>query len=174
MNDPISPVFRTYIDETLALLGDRDPITVLEETPSWLASHTDHLAESVLRRPEGPGQWSLVQVIAHLADTEIVQGWRARITLTADRPRIVGYDQERFTERFDYASVDPAEAMHAFATMRRWNMRVWRAATPEDRHARIGVHDERGDESFDKLLRMTAGHDLRHRRQVERILRVVT
>jgi hypothetical protein len=174
MTKPIAPVFQTYIVETLALLGDRDPITVLEETPAWLASHTDHLAESVLRRPEGPGKWSLVEVIAHLADTEIVQGWRARITLTADRPRIVGFDQERWASRLDYANADPAEAMHAFATMRRWNLRVWRAATPEEWHRCVGLHEERGEESFDRLVRITAGHDLRHRRQVERILAAVT
>jgi hypothetical protein len=161
------------MEETLALLGDQDPIMVLEETPSWLAARTDHLAESVLQRPEGPGRWSLAQVFAHLADTEISQGWRARITLTADRPAITGFDQDRWAERFDYAGADPAEALHAFATMRRWNLRVWRAATPDDLR-RIGVHAERGDESFDRLLRMTAGHDLRHRRQVDRILLAVT
>ncbi len=170
---PISPAARAYIDETLGLLGDKDPLIVLEETPSWLAGRTDHLAESALRAPEAPGRWSIVQVFAHLADTEIVQGWRARITLTADRPLIVGFDQERWSSRFDDAGADPAEALHAFATMRRWNLRIWRSAAPADM-ARVGLHAERGEESFDRLLRITAGHDLRHRRQVDRILRAVT
>jgi uncharacterized damage-inducible protein DinB len=168
-----SPEHRTYVDETYRLLGDTDPIMVLEETPSWLAARTDHLPESALRRPERAGRWSIVQVLAHLADCEIVFGWRARMTLTEDRPLIQGFPQERWEERFDYASVDPAEALHAFATMRRCNLRVWRAATPEDL-ARVGRHTERGEESFDRLLRMTAGHDLRHRRQVDRILLAVT
>lgn len=169
----LAPAVRAYLEETLALLGDKDPITVLEETPTWLAARTDHLAESAMRRPEGPGRWSLVQVFAHLADTEIVQGWRARITLTAERPMIVGFDQDRWVERFGYADCDPAEALHAFATMRRWNLRVWRTATADEMQ-RVGLHSERGEESFERLLRVTAGHDLRHRRQVDRILLAVT
>ena len=169
----LPPALRAYVDETLALLGDRDPITVLEETPTWLAARTDHLAESVLQRPEGPGRWSIAQVLAHLADCEIVFGWRARMTLCEDRPVIQGFAQERWEERFDYAGADPAEALHAFATMRRWNLHVWRAAAPGDME-RVGMHTERGPETFDRLLRMTAGHDLRHRRQVDRILLAVT
>jgi uncharacterized damage-inducible protein DinB len=165
---------RSYVDETLELLGDRDPIVVLEETPVWIAHRTDHLAESVLQRPEGEGKWSLVQVFAHLADTEIVFGWRARLTLTESRPPITGFDENRWVTRFDYAGADPAEALHAFATMRRWNLRVWRAATPEDHTDCVGIHSERGEESFDRLIRMTAGHDLRHRRQVDRLLAAVT
>lgn len=164
---------RAYVDETLRLLGDRVPLTVLEETPAWLAARTDHLPESVLRRPEAAGKWSIAQVLAHLADCEIVFGWRARLTLCEDRPTVRGFDQERWERRLAYEDSDPAEALHAFATMRRWNMHVWRAATPEDM-SRVGLHSERGEESFEMLLRMTAGHDLRHRRQVDRILLAVT
>ena len=168
-----SSMTRDYVDETLALLGDTDPILVLEETPAWIAGRTDHLPESVMRIAEGPGRWSMAQVLAHLADTEIVFGWRARITLTMERPSITGFDELAWVERFDYAGTDPAVSLHAFATMRQWNLRVWRAALPEEYHTRVGVHTERGEESFDRLIRMTAGHDLRHRRQIDRILKTV-
>ncbi len=164
---------RGYVDETLQLLGAQDPIAVLEGTPAWLIQRTADLPASALRQPEGEGKWSLGQVFAHLADTEIVFGWRARLTLTEVRPPITGFDENRWVTRFDYAGADPAEALEAFAMMRRWNLRVWRAATPEDHIQCIGMHSERGEESFDRLIRMTAGHDLRHRRQVDRLLAAV-
>jgi hypothetical protein len=169
----ISAAARQYIDETLAILGDRDPFDVLEETPQWIAGVTDHLPESALVIPEAPGRWSLVEVMAHLADSDLVSGFRARMILTADRPQLPGYDQVAWVSRFEYARADPAEALHAFATIRRWNMPTWRSAQPAD-YARVGVHSERGDESFEQLLRMVAGHDLRHRRQITRILEVVS
>jgi uncharacterized damage-inducible protein DinB len=175
MNEPkLRSLTRGYVDETLELLGDRDPIVVLEETPAWIAQRTDHLSGSALQRPEGEGKWSLVQVFAHLADTEVVFGWRARLTLTEDRPPITGFNENRWVDRFDYAGADPTEALHVFATLRRWNLRVWRAATPADHLNCIGMHSERGEESFDRLIRMTAGHDLRHRRQIDRLLAAVT
>jgi len=162
-----------YVDETLALLGDRDPVALLDEMPDWLTTHLDDLPESVLGVAEGPGKWSITQVLAHLADTELAFGWRIRLLLTADRPPLTGFDEGKWVTRFDYASADPAEAFHAFAMQRSWNMRVYRSITPDDL-MRVGIHSERGEESVDRVLRMIAGHDLRHRRQITRIIKAVT
>jgi hypothetical protein len=162
-----------YVDETLALLGDADPVETLDAMPEWLTAHLDDLPESVFGTPEGPGKWSLTQVLAHLADTELAFGWRVRQVLTADRPPLTGFDEGAWVTRFDYAGADPVEAFHAFAMQRSWNMRVYRSITPADL-TRIGVHSERGEESLERVLRMIAGHDLRHRRQIERIIAAVS
>lgn len=164
--DPATP---SYVNETIALLGDRDPLDILAETPRWITDHIDNLPESALSIPEGPGKWSITQVLAHLADTELAFGWRARLVLTEDRPVLQAFDETRWAERFGYAAADPVEAWHAFAMLRTWNLRVWESATADDLE-RIGVHAQRGDESFGFLRRLVAGHDLRHRRQILRIL----
>lgn len=171
MTAPIipSPASQAYVAETLALLGRSDPIEILAETPAWLLERLGSLEIEVLRAPEAPGKWSLTQVIAHLADTEIAHGWRARILLTQNSPPLHGFDQGAWMVRFDGANTDPTEAMLAFGTLRSWNLPVYQHATPEDL-ARVGHHTERGPQTFDTLRRLVAGHDLRHRRQVERIL----
>ncbi len=161
-----------YVTETLALLGDQDPLTILTETPAWIAAHIDGLSDTALRTPEAPGKWSLTQVIAHMADAEIAFGWRARIVLTQDSPPMQGFDEGLWVTRFDYAGADPSEALRAFTAQRQWNLRVWRSATAADMK-RLGVHALRGPEPFERLQQMTAGHDLRHRRQIDRILKVV-
>lgn len=167
-----SPTTPAYVDETLALLGDRDPVESLAAMPQWLTAHLDALPETALGVPEAPGKWSITQVLAHLADTEVAFGFRARLVLTQDRAPLHGYDENAWAARFRYDEADPAEAFHAFAMLRTWNLRVWRSAGPDDM-ARVAIHSERGEESFDRVLRMAAGHDLRHQRQILRILKAI-
>lgn len=158
-----------YVQQTIDLLGRHDPLVVLDETPAWLRNRITGLDAEALGRPEGAGQWSITQVLAHLADTEVALGWRARITLTQEHAPLHGFDEGAWVTRFDYAGADPAQALSTFAALRAWNLRVWRSAGAADL-TRVAIHSERGPESFDTLRRMSAGHDLRHRRQVDRIL----
>lgn len=167
MSNPTNP--SPYVAETLALLGDTDPLVVLTETPDYILAKVEELEEEQFHIPEGPGKWSLAQVFMHLADAEIAFGWRARLVLTADNPPLHGWDEGMWMSRFDGANTDPEQALDTFLTLRDWNMRVWQSASAADLQ-RMGIHSERGPESFDLLRRMTAGHDLRHRRQVDRIV----
>lgn len=57
-----------YAGAILDLLGDKDPIAVLRETPAAVARAVEGLAPAQLRRPEAPGKWSIVQVLQHYAD----------------------------------------------------------------------------------------------------------
>ena len=172
MTTPIHPGTATYVRDTLDLLGDKDPLAVLAETPAWMTARFEGLSNVALRTPEADGKWSMTQVMAHLTDTEIAYGWRARIMLTQHHPPLHGFDENAWMTRFNCADADASEAVHAFVALRQWNMRVWRCATDADLK-RMGVHAERGPESFDLLRRMAAGHDLRHRRQIERLLKIV-
>lgn len=161
-----------YVTETLALLGNQDPMKVLTETPEWIAGRVQGLSSNALRQPEAAGKWSLTQVFAHITDAEIMFGWRARIMLTQDNPPIPGFDEAKWLTRFDYASADPTQTLSAFIALRTWNLRAWRSATADDL-TRMGLHPVRGPESYQRVQQMTAGHDLRHRRQIDRILAVV-
>lgn len=162
-----------YVQETIALLGDRDPVEVMTETPRWLKARLGNLAATAWHVPEGEGKWSLLQVIGHLADAEMVFGWRVRLVLTSENAPLTGYDQNAWLERFNYAGADPDVALEAFTAMRRWNLRVWHAATDADLD-RMALHNERGPESLELLRGLVAGHDLRHRRQIERLLAMVS
>jgi hypothetical protein len=162
-----------YVQETIALLGARDPLEVMAETPRWLKARLGNLMASAWHTPEGEGKWSLLQVICHLTDAEMVFGWRARLVLTADNAPLTGYDQNVWLERFNYAGADPDEVLATFVALRQWNLRVWRSVTMGELE-RLGMHTERGPESLALLRGLVAGHDLRHRRQIERLLAVVS
>jgi hypothetical protein len=161
-----------YIKAVLELLGDRDPVSVLGATPAALRRAVAGVSEAQLRQPERPGKWSMVQVLRHLADSEVVWAWRMRLILAQDRPPITGYDQDRWAERLHYQRADPTEALDEFDVLRRGNLRLLSSAAPGDL-ARVGVHVERGEESLDRLHRLYAGHDLLHLNQMARIRQAV-
>jgi len=158
----------TYAGAILALLGEREPLSVLADTHAALTRAIEGLSPAQLRRPEQPGKWSIAQVLQHLADSDLVWGWRLRLILAHDRPTITGFDQDLWADRLHYADADPAEALATFAVLRRGNIRLIERATPEDLQ-RVGVHSERGEESVAHLCRLYAGHDLSHLRQIDRI-----
>ena len=87
-----------YVTDTLELLGDKDPLAVLAETPSWLAARVEGLSTAALTKPEADGKWSMTQVMAHLTDTEIAYGWRARIMLTQHHPPLHGFDENAWSD----------------------------------------------------------------------------
>lgn len=159
-----------YVRALLDLLGEREPLTVLPELIPWLESRLRGLPADLLRRPERPGKWSVAAVLQHLADSELVSAFRGRLVLTEDRPPLQGFDQDRWAERFDYLGASPEQALAQLRAVRTANLAIWRTLRPGDLE-RAGRHSERGEESLGLMLRLTAAHDLVHRRQIERILR---
>lgn len=157
-----------YIRALLNLVGDRDPLQVLEATPGALDGAVRGLSDEALSRPESEGKWSVRHVLRHLADSEIVWGYRLRLVLAQERPRLSGYDQDAWADRLGYADADVGEAMEEFRVLRRGQLRLLERASPADLR-RVGLHDERGEETVSHMTRLYAGHDLLHLRQIDRI-----
>jgi hypothetical protein len=159
----------SYVRALLDLLGSREPLAVMTELTPWLDSRIESVAEIVLRRPEGPGKWSVVQVIQHLADSELVMGYRIKMILTQDRPPLPGYDQDQWAGEFEYDRVPLMLALGQLQGLRAAHLHLWTRLTPRQLE-RVGLHTERGPESARHLLRLLAAHDLVHRRQIDRVL----
>jgi hypothetical protein len=158
-----------YVRALLDLLGSQDPLAVLGELLPWLERRTAGLDEAELRRAERPGKWSVIEVIQHLADAELVISFRVRMVLIEEQPELQAYDQDRWATELRYVEVPLELALAQLRGLRAANLRLWRTLTPEQRQ-RTGLHSERGPESVDLIIRMMAGHDLVHRRQIDRIL----
>ena len=160
-----------YVRALLDLLGDRDPLAVAAELVPWIERRTSGLDDALLQRPEAPGKWSAIEVLQHLADSELVYAWRTRLLLTEDDPAIQGFDQDAWAGTLRYAEMPLDVTLAQLRGLRAANLRLWRSLTPAQRE-RVGVHSERGPESLDLLLRLMGAHDLVHRRQIERVLGV--
>jgi uncharacterized damage-inducible protein DinB len=159
---------QAYTQAVLALVENKNPLDVLHGTPTVARSVVEGLSRQQLSLPEAPGKWSVRQVLRHLVDSEIVWSWRLRLVLAHDRPALTGYDQDAWAERLHYADADPEESLQEFAVLRRGNLRLLESAGPQELK-RVGVHTERGEESVEHMVRLYAGHDVLHLRQLERI-----
>lgn len=157
-----------YTAAVLDLLGSDDPMRVLHDTPAALTSRIEGLDATQVSQPEAPGKWSITQVLQHLADSELVWGYRLRMVLAHDRPPIAGYDQDLWATRLHYADADPGQAIDDFTVLRQSNLRLLARVSDSDL-ARVGVHAERGEESVAHLIRLYAGHDILHLKQIARI-----
>ena len=109
-----------------------------------------------------------MRIFQHLADSELVGGFRLRMIMAQDRPPLAGYDQDLWASRLRYFEVDVRDAVEQFIVLRRANLRIWQHLGPADL-TRAGIHGERGEESLAHLRRLYAGHDLLHLRQLDRI-----
>jgi uncharacterized damage-inducible protein DinB len=163
---------KAYTTAVLELLGDQDPMRVLAATPDALRDAIAGLDARHVARPEREGKWSIAQVLQHLADSDLVWGWRLRLVLAQERPALTGYDQDAWAARLGYERANPEESLGDFGVLRRSNLRLLSRATPADL-ARVGVHTERGDESIAHMIRLYAGHDVLHLRQIARIREAV-
>ena len=158
-----------YVKALLDVLGNRRPLDVLPEIMPWLEARVRGIPEPTLRRPAAPGKWSVTAVVQHLADSELVFGFRSRMILSEDRPPLQGYDQDKWASLFRYDEVSPASALANLGVLRGANLAILTRLGPADLE-RVGLHSERGPESLGHLLKLMAAHDLVHRRQIERIL----
>jgi hypothetical protein len=157
-----------YIKLLLETLADRDPLAVQESTPGKLREAIVGLDDATLRRPEKPGKWSILEVIQHLADSDLVLGYRIRMIVAHKVPDIQGYDQDLWARELDYGSRRVADALEDFRSLRESNVRLLRSFGP-DKLERYGNHSERGRESVAQMIKLYAGHDLVHLKQIERI-----
>jgi hypothetical protein len=160
-----------YQRHILSLLADDDPAEVQATTSPMLRRLIDDAPDHVRTRPE-PGEWSVLECVGHIVDAEIVSAARYRWVVAQDKPRLIGYDQDRWVEGLHHGRDDPVALLAFFDALRVANLDMWSRSTAEERD-RVGLHEERGPESYELIFRLIAGHDRFHLDQARRALATV-
>jgi len=158
-----------YTQRIVGHTEGQEPLKVQAATPKKLQRLLGRATASKLRKRPAPDKWSIAEIIAHLADTEIVGAWRMRLILGAPGSPVTAFDQDSWVTALHYEKRDPRKALEQFRVVRETNIALLKSLTPEQ-WKQYGMHSERGEETIEHIVRMFAGHDLNHIAQIERIL----
>jgi hypothetical protein len=157
-----------YRQPSLDALGRDDPLEVQAgEVALW--RRLLEAAGANMRSRPAEGEWSALECLGHMCDSELVASARYRWILAEDEPPLQSWDQEAWAARLDHIHDDPAMLLDLLGALRNANTNLYNRTLPEDR-ARVGIHDERGEESFELLFRVQAGHGRLHHTQAERAI----
>jgi DinB family protein len=115
-----------------------------------------------------PGKWSIRQIVAHLADCELVFAHRMRQVLAEDNPTLIAFNQEAWASNLDYARRKPKQSLETFRRLRAENYELVKEL-PESSFARSGNHTERGIVTLSAIVETCAQHVESHVRQAQTI-----
>jgi DinB superfamily len=166
-----SPVETTseYASRFASYVAGKDPLAMQRAAPLTLAELLSGVPDSVLHRRPAPGKWSIVEIIAHLAEDEISSSWRYRQMLEHDGIPLHGFDQDLWARLGDYSSWSAHDALAMFRLLRNANVSLLSRLTPAE-WERSGLHAERGRITVRSLSTHMAAHDMNHIEQIKRIL----
>jgi len=161
--------FEQYKERIRGYVGRRDPMKILRETAALLRRLIVRKPPALLTRRPAPDTWCVAEILAHLADTELVLGYRMRSVLARPGKAIESIDQALWAKVLTYASIEPQSSIRRFREMRQGNLELMARLTAEQWQL-YGEHSERGRETLRDMAVLYAGHDLNHADQVRRIV----
>lgn len=145
-----------------------EQINAYAQLPEQIMAAIADLNETQLQFVPAIGEWSIHEVVIHLADAEIVGYWRIRRVLAEPKPELPVYDEEVWASKLSYRIQDRSLALQLFTALRASTAALLRLL-PEEAWQRIARHPERGELSVLDLFNTYAEHGEVHLQQIEQI-----
>jgi uncharacterized damage-inducible protein DinB len=140
-----------------------------EKSPEQVARSVMGLSAKVLQYKPGPNKWSVQEILAHLADSELVYGYRLRQAIADKEPTFAPIDQDAWAANLGYMEPTPPELIALYSLLRRANLRVLRRLKPSDLE-KGGFHPEHKRKvTVGEIVQMMAKHGPNHLEQIERL-----
>jgi hypothetical protein len=158
----LHPTERQLLDE----LGSLDPVETQTDNADHWVTLVDQAGSLVWFRPR-EGEWSALEVLAHLTVVELVNALRYRAMLAEDAPMLSDYGTTFWSSVLQAPGIQPLALLTMFRALRHDNLEFM-SNLDEAGRARIGIHPECGPESIELRFKMLAGHDLSHLAQARR------
>jgi hypothetical protein len=169
-----------FIDDSGKLVGDNSPVRAgmteltykqyldaAEKSPKEVAAAVSGLSEEVLRYKPSPEKWCVLEILGHLADVEIIYGYRLRQMLADTKPVIAPLDQDAWARNLNYLNSPPSELVAFYGLARHHNLRLLRTLKDAD-FSKSAFHPEMQHEvTVAELVQRMAGHGAAHLRQIE-------
>ena len=159
-----------YMARILGYQQGKKPLAVLSGTTGKIEKLIKKAPSAKMKKRTDPTKWSVGEVLAHLADSELVLSFRIRLVLGSNGTPIQAFDQDVWANYSHYRKMDPKESFERFKVLRASNVKLLKTISKE-MWDNYGMHSERGKESVVRMTEMLAGHDINHLRQLEKMLK---
>ena len=164
----ITPEVRAYMRKIDAYRDGRDPIALMKAAPGKFERAVAGLSAAQMRKRPARGKWSIIEILGHLNDTEVVYGYRIRLALSQPGATILGYDQATWTNELRHRRASAKRLLDQIRALRGCNLEAVQRV-PRPNWKRYGMHNERGKETVRRTLELVGGHDLNHLDQIHAI-----
>ena len=138
-----------------------------EKGPSLLREAIKGLTSLQLRTPAPPGNWSVLQIVCHISDFELVYADRMKRVIAEDQPMLLSGNPDRFASKLAYHQRDLEEELDVISSVRRQVARILKTLNVED-FERTGQHSVDGSLTLSLLLERISGHIPHHVDFIER------
>ena len=140
-----------------------------EKDPKKIAAAVSGLPDGILRYKPSPEKWSILEMLAHLADMEILYAYRMRQIVADKNPTIAPINQDDWAKNLGYMEEKAPELVAAFGLMRHHNLNLLRRVRPSDLD-KDAFHPELNRKvTLAEMVGMLARHGPNHLEQIERI-----
>lgn len=152
------------------MLSEREELLkTLRAGPVILRKLVRGLDGAALRRRPSEGEWAIVEVVGHLADTEERAVGRLRRMLDEEEPFLPAYDPERLAKEHRYIELEVAPSLDRFERMRADHLAALETLD-EDGWRRVGRHEENGRMTVQLQATHIAGEDGNHLAQIAHLI----
>ena len=140
-----------------------------EKSPKEIAAAVSGLSEQILRCKPSSDKWCVPEILGHLADVEIVYGYRLRQMLADTKPVIAPLDQDAWARNLNYLDSPPSELVAFYGLGRHHNLRLLRNLKASDL-SKSAFHPEMQREmTVADLVERMGGHGAAHLQQIEKL-----
>jgi hypothetical protein len=138
-----------------------------EKGPKLTALAVSGLPEKTLRYKPSPEKWCILEILGHLADVEIVFGYRIRQILADPKSIVVPMDQEAWARNLGYLETSPAEMIALYGVNRHANLQILRRLEVADLE-KSAFHPQLNREwKLAEIVEKLDTHSAKHLEQIE-------
>ena len=144
-----------------------------EKSPKEIAAAILGLPDATLRYKPSPEKWCILEILAHLADMEVVLSYRMRQMLADDKPTIAPIDQDAWARNLHYMEMTPAELVALYGLNRHASLQLLRRIKHEDLNKSAYHPEMKRDMTVAEIVERMGIHGANHLGQIERLKKEV-
>ena len=145
-----------------------DQFTTYANAPSHISTLIQGLDSAALNHTPTEGEWSIHEIVVHLADSELVGSWRIRRAIAEPGTTIQAYAEATWAQAMNYKNQNMSAALQLFSALRTSNTLILRSL-PDEIWEHTVVHSDEGVMSLYDVFVTYIRHIDTHIQQIERL-----